>query len=92
MPSPAEAKKFGRQRVKVVILHFGDDAVSPPDPQQRAEAKAINKRRGISRSGVRILSGAREASPELLSPIQHPYLPRPPQNAGSFLQESLASK
>jgi 3D (Asp-Asp-Asp) domain-containing protein len=44
MPSLAEAKKFGRQRVKVVILKFGDDAVTTPDPQQRAEARAENRR------------------------------------------------
>src|SRR4249919_3222356 len=43
MPSRAEAKKFGRQRVKVVVLHFGDDEPVPPDPQQKAEAKAINR-------------------------------------------------
>jgi hypothetical protein len=40
---PAEAKKFGRQRVKVVVLKFGDDEASPPDPQQKAEAKAENR-------------------------------------------------
>ncbi len=44
MPSRAEAKKFGRQRVKVVILHFGDDEAAPPDPQQKAEAKAENRK------------------------------------------------
>jgi 3D (Asp-Asp-Asp) domain-containing protein len=44
MPSQAEAKKFGRQRVKVVILKYGDDEVSPPDPQQKAEAKAADRR------------------------------------------------
>jgi len=44
MPSRAEAKKFGRQRVKVVILHFGDDDASPPDPQQKANAKAVNRK------------------------------------------------
>ena len=43
MPSHAEAKKFGRQRVKVVVLKYGDDAATPPDPQQKAEAKAINR-------------------------------------------------
>jgi 3D (Asp-Asp-Asp) domain-containing protein len=43
MPSQAEAKKFGRQRVKVVVLKFGDDEVSPPDPQQKAQAKAVNR-------------------------------------------------
>jgi len=43
MPSNAEAKKFGRQRVKVVILEFGDDAAKPPDPQQKADAKAENR-------------------------------------------------
>jgi len=43
MPSHAEAKKFGRQRVKVVVLQFGDDEPVPPDPQQKAEAKAINR-------------------------------------------------
>ena len=43
MPSQAEAKKFGRQRVKVVILKYGDDEATPPDPQQKAEAKAANR-------------------------------------------------
>jgi hypothetical protein len=43
MPSRAEARKFGRQRVKVVVLKYGDDAASPPDPQQKAEAKAANR-------------------------------------------------
>jgi 3D (Asp-Asp-Asp) domain-containing protein len=43
MPSQAEAKKFGRQRVKVVVLKYGDDEVSPPDPQQKAEAKAADR-------------------------------------------------
>src|SRR5882672_4228160 len=44
MPSHAEAKKFGRQRVKVVVLKYGDDEASPPDPQQKAEAKAANRK------------------------------------------------
>jgi len=44
MPSKAEAKKFGRQRVKVVILKYGDDEASPPDPQQKADAKAENRK------------------------------------------------
>jgi len=44
MPSRAEAKKFGRQRVKVVVLKYGDDEASPPDPQQKAEAKAVNRK------------------------------------------------
>jgi hypothetical protein len=44
MPSRAAAKKFGRQRVKVVILKFGDDEASAPDPQQKADAKAVNKK------------------------------------------------
>src|ERR1700730_7603393 len=44
MPSHAEAKKFGRQRVKVVVLKYGDDEASPPDPQQKAEAKAVNRK------------------------------------------------
>ena len=43
MPSQAEAKKFGHQRVKVVVLKYGDDEASPPDPQQKAEAKAVNR-------------------------------------------------
>lgn len=29
MPSRAEAKKFGRKRVKVVVLRYGDDEVRP---------------------------------------------------------------
>ena len=44
MPSRAEARKFGRQRVKVVVLKYGDDEASPPDPQQRAAAKAVNRK------------------------------------------------
>ncbi len=44
MPSRAEAKKFGRQRVKVVILKYGDDEVSSPDPRQKAEARAADRR------------------------------------------------
>jgi 3D (Asp-Asp-Asp) domain-containing protein len=43
MPSNAEAKKFGRQRVKVLILNFGDDEAKPPDPKQKAAAKAENR-------------------------------------------------
>jgi 3D (Asp-Asp-Asp) domain-containing protein len=43
MPSHAEAKKFGHQRVKVVVLKYGDDEASPPDPQQKAEAKVENR-------------------------------------------------
>lgn len=43
MPSRAEAKKFGRQRVKVVVLKYGDDEVSAPDPQENAKARAINR-------------------------------------------------
>ena len=44
MPSQAEAKKFGRQRVKVVVLKYGDDEARPPDPQQKADAKAVNRK------------------------------------------------
>jgi 3D (Asp-Asp-Asp) domain-containing protein len=44
MPSQAEAKKFGRQRVKVVVLKYGDDEASPPDPHQRADAKSVNRK------------------------------------------------
>jgi len=43
MPSHAEAMKFGHQRVKVVVLKYGDDEASPPNPQQKAEAKAVNR-------------------------------------------------
>jgi 3D (Asp-Asp-Asp) domain-containing protein len=43
MPSQAEAKKFGRQRVKVVVLKYGDNEAGPADPQQKAEAKAVNR-------------------------------------------------
>ena len=43
MPSLAEAKKFGRQRVKVVVLKYGDDEAVKPDPQQKADAKAVNR-------------------------------------------------
>ena len=44
MPKTAEAKKFGRQRVKVVVLKFGDDEPVAPDPQQKAAAKAANRK------------------------------------------------
>src|SRR5439155_6488156 len=44
MPSRAEAKKFGRQRVKVVVLKYGDDVASPPDSQQKAQAKSENRK------------------------------------------------
>ena len=43
MPSNVEAKKFGHQRVKVVVLQYGDDEPSPPDPRQKAQAKAVNR-------------------------------------------------
>ncbi len=43
MPSHAEAKAFGRQRVKVVVLSYGDDQPRPPDTQQKAEAKAEDR-------------------------------------------------
>ena len=43
MPNRAEAKKFGRQRVKVVVVKYGDDSANPPDPQQKAEANAVNR-------------------------------------------------
>jgi 3D (Asp-Asp-Asp) domain-containing protein len=43
MPTRAEAKKFGRQRVKVVVLKYGDDEAAPPDAQQKADAKAQNR-------------------------------------------------
>jgi 3D (Asp-Asp-Asp) domain-containing protein len=43
MPSYAEAKRFGRQRVKVVVLKYGDDEVSQPDPQQKADARAADR-------------------------------------------------
>jgi len=29
--------------VKVVVLKYGDNQVSPPDPQQKSEAKALNR-------------------------------------------------
>lgn len=43
VPSRAEAKKFGRRRVRVVILKYGDDAPGALDPQQKAEAKSRNR-------------------------------------------------
>ena len=43
MPSREEAKRFGRQRVKVVVLQYGDDQASPPDAKQKAEAKIVNR-------------------------------------------------
>ena len=51
MPSQLEAKKFGRQRVKVVVLKYGDNEANPADPQQRTEAKAVNRKvRGAAKS------------------------------------------
>jgi 3D (Asp-Asp-Asp) domain-containing protein len=44
MPTHAEAKKFGRQRVKVIVLKYGDDEVNPPDPKQKAEARVENRK------------------------------------------------
>jgi 3D (Asp-Asp-Asp) domain-containing protein len=44
MPSQTEAKKFGRQRVKVLVLTFGDDEAKPPDPQQAAHAHAVDRK------------------------------------------------
>ncbi len=44
MPSRAQAKKFGRQRVKVLVLQYGDDQASPPEPRQKAAAKAVNRK------------------------------------------------
>jgi 3D (Asp-Asp-Asp) domain-containing protein len=44
MPSRAEARKFGRQRVKVVVLRYGDDQASAPDPQQKAAARIENRK------------------------------------------------
>ena len=43
MPSRAAAKKFGRQRVKVVILKYGDDEPAPVNPRQKAQAKAEDR-------------------------------------------------
>jgi 3D (Asp-Asp-Asp) domain-containing protein len=43
MPRQADAKQFGRQRVKVVVLKYGDDEAGTADPQQKAEAKAVNR-------------------------------------------------
>ena len=53
MPSQSEAMKFGHQRVKVVVLKYGDDERSPPDPQQKAEAKAVNRKERIPGSTPR---------------------------------------
>ena len=46
MPSRAEAKRFGRQRVKVLVLKYGDDEASPLDPRKKTESKAINRTAG----------------------------------------------
>ncbi len=43
MPTRAEAKNFGVQRVKVVVLKFGDDQPQPVNPRQKAAAKAIDR-------------------------------------------------
>lgn len=40
-------RKHQRQRVKVVILKYGDDEAGPPDAQQKAEAKAANRKMRI---------------------------------------------
>ncbi len=50
MPSHAEAKTFGRQRVKVVVLRYGDDEANAPDSQQKADAKAENREARIAAS------------------------------------------
>jgi 3D (Asp-Asp-Asp) domain-containing protein len=58
MPSQAEAKTFGRQRVRVVILKYGDDEVSPPDPRQKAEARAADRKvRATANRDVRTRDG-----------------------------------
>lgn len=44
MPSKAEAKQFGRRRVKVVILKYGDNQPKPPNPEQKAAAKAVDRK------------------------------------------------
>lgn len=52
MPSQKEAKAFGRQRVKVMVLKFGDDQASPVDPKQKIAAKAANRKvRAKSKTG-----------------------------------------
>lgn len=43
MPSRAEAKKFGRQRVQVHVLEWGDNQPKAPSPVQKAEAKSENR-------------------------------------------------
>jgi 3D (Asp-Asp-Asp) domain-containing protein len=52
MPSQAEARRFGRKRVKVVILKYGDDVAGPGDPQQTAAVEALN--RNMRRSAKRV--------------------------------------
>jgi 3D (Asp-Asp-Asp) domain-containing protein len=49
MPSQAEAKKFGRQRVRVVILKYGDDKVSHPVRSKRLRPKPRTERVRASR-------------------------------------------
>jgi len=44
MPSQAAARKF-LQRVKVVVLKYGDDEASPPDPQQKAGGESRKPKR-----------------------------------------------
>jgi 3D (Asp-Asp-Asp) domain-containing protein len=52
VPSRKEAKAFGRRRVKVVVLKFGDNQVSSVDPEQKAAAKAADRRvRAKSQTG-----------------------------------------
>jgi hypothetical protein len=43
MPSQAGSKEVRPSAVKVVILKYGDDEAGPADPQQKAEAKAVNR-------------------------------------------------
>lgn len=43
MPSAAEAKKFGRQRVRVQVLTWGDNQPTAPNPVQKAAAKSENR-------------------------------------------------
>ncbi len=43
LPSLAEARKFSRQRVKVVVLSYGDDKAAPPVAAQKTEARFENR-------------------------------------------------
>jgi hypothetical protein len=43
MPSQPEAKTFGRQQLKMLVLKYSDNEAAPADPQQAAVARSVNR-------------------------------------------------